>query len=199
MILDALNYTGVFAFAISGALAGIRNKADIFGILVLSFCTACCGGIVRDVLIGSIPPDNIVSIYPLLVSLLAGLLTSLFPALLHKLNNPVQFFDAIGLGLFTVVGIEKSLAFGINPVWALLLGTITAIGGGMVRDVFLARIPVVLTAEVYAVASLAGGGVMILTYNQENASFAMFAGSVSCIVLRLVSLKYKLKIPTVSE
>ncbi|MBQ4132665.1 MAG: trimeric intracellular cation channel family protein [Desulfovibrionaceae bacterium] len=200
LLLELFNYLGLFAFAISGAAAGIRRQADLFGIAILAFSAACFGGIIRDVLIGSLPPANIMSWEPLATSLAATAATVLFyPYLAEKFNNPVQVFDAIGLGLFTVIGAEKALVYGVGPVWAVLLGMVTAVGGGMVRDILLAEVPFVLKGEIYATAAVAGGAIAVAGYVWPLTfppQYTMVLGAAVCIVLRCLTIKYHWGIPT---
>ena len=155
-----LDLTGTFVFALSGALAGVRRKLDLFGVLVLSFAAANSGGITRDVLIGAVPPAAISDWRYLVVSLVAGLITFYLSPTIERLRHPVLLFDAAGLALFAVAGAQKSLDYGLNPVMAMSLGMLTGIGGGMARDMLLAEIPTVLRSELYAVAALAGAGVV---------------------------------------
>lgn len=156
-----LDLGGTFAFALSGAMAGIRRGLDIFGVLVLSFAAATFGGITRDLLIGATPPAALQDWRYLAVSLAAGLIAFFWSPLIEKLRNPVRMLDAMGLALFAVAGTEKALAFGLNPVMAALLGMLTGIGGGVARDVLLAQIPAVLRSDLYAVAALAGAAFVV--------------------------------------
>ena len=154
----------------------------------------------RDLLIGAVPPENITSWEPLAVSLAATIVTVLFfRQITERLSNPVQLFDAFGLGLFTVLGADKALAFGIGPVWSVLLGVITGVGGGMVRDILLARVPNVLRTEIYATASLAGGAIVVGAHVWKllPPSYAMIAGASFCIVLRCLALRYRWQIPVI--
>lgn len=198
ILLTVFNYLGLFVFAISGAAAGMRKRADLFGIAVLAFAASCCGGIIRDLLIGSIPPDNITAWQPVVTSMVAALATVLFyPQLVERLNNPVQVFDAIGLGLFTVIGAEKALSFGIGPLWAVLLGMITAIGGGMLRDILLANVPQVLRGEIYATASILGGSIAVAghIWPVVPVEYSMILGAGVCIALRCLTIKYHWQVP----
>ena len=136
LVLDLM---GTFVFALSGALAGVKRKLDLFGVLVLSFAAGNSGGITRDVLIGAIPPGAVNDWRYLSVSLVAGVTTFYFSPLIVRMWNPVLLFDAAGLALFAVAGSSKALAYGLNPVMATVLGMVTGIGGGMVRDVLLAE------------------------------------------------------------
>ena len=197
-LLHVFNYLGIFVFAISGAAAGLRKHADLFGIAVLAFAASCCGGILRDLLIGALPPENILLWQPLATSLAAAAATVvLYPYLAEKFTNPVLVFDAFGLGLFTVIGAEKALMHGIGPVGAVLLGMITAVGGGMVRDILLSHVPQVLRTEVYATASLAGGVIAVAgqLWPVIPTAYTMILGAAVCITLRCLAIRYKWKIP----
>src|SRR5690348_2556120 len=157
-----LDLGGTFVFAISGAVAAVNRRLDIFGILVLSFVAGNFGGIGRDVLIGAVPPAALTDVRYLLVSVLAGLITFFWYAGVDRLRSPVLLFDAAGLCLFAVSGAQKAIDSGLNPAMAALLGMLTGIGGGMTRDILLAEIPQVLRSDLYAVAALAGASVVVL-------------------------------------
>ncbi len=157
-----LDLTGTFVFALSGALAGAKRELDLFGVLVLSFAAGNSGGITRDLLIGAVPPGAVGDWRYLGVSLIAGLVTFYFSPLIVRMSNAVLVFDAAGLALFAVAGTSKALSFGLNPVMATVLGMVTGIGGGMVRDVLLAEIPTVLRAELYAVAALVAAAIVVI-------------------------------------
>src|SRR6201987_5258199 len=161
-LLLVLDLIGTFVFALSGATGGVKSRLDLFGVLVLSYAAGNAGGIARDLLIGAVPPAAISDWRYLAVSLLAGIITFWRPSVIDRLRSPVLLFDAAGLGLFAVAGTQKALAFGLHPVMAALLGMLTGIGGGMTRDVLLAEIPIVLRADLYAVAALAGAAVVII-------------------------------------
>lgn len=142
-----LDLAGTFVFALSGAMAGVRRRLDLFGVLVLSFAAANSGGLIRDVIIGATPPAAIDDWRYLGVSLLAGIITFCFPAAVRQQWNPVPVSDAAGLALFAVSGAHKALEYGLNPIMATLLGMVTGIGGGMARDILLTDVPAVLRAE----------------------------------------------------
>ena len=185
-LLLVLDLAGAFVFALSGAMAGVKHRLDLFGILVLSFAAATAGGIIRDVLIGAIPPAAINDWRYTVISLLAGLVAFGWHWTISRLWSPVLIFDAAGLGLFAVSGTLKALDFGLNPVAAVLLGVLTGIGGGMVRDVLVAEVPTVLRAELYAVAALAGGSVAVIGgLLQLPATPVALAGAAVCFGLRL--------------
>jgi len=191
-----LDLTGTFVFALSGALAGVNRKLDLFGVLVLSFAAATAGGIARDLLIGAIPPASVSDWRYLGVSLFAGVITFYFSSLIVRMSNAVLLFDAAGLALFAVAGASKALAYGLNPVMAIVLGMVTGIGGGMVRDVLLAEIPTVLRADLYAVAALAGAAVVVVgrTLELDTVSVTL-AGLAVCFFLRFMGIKYGWRLP----
>jgi uncharacterized membrane protein YeiH len=189
-LLLVLDLVGTFVFALSGAIAGIKHRLDLFGVLVLSFAAGNAGGITRDLLIGAVPPAAVSDWRYLAVSLLAGILTFWRPSAIDRLRSPVLLFDAAGLGLFAVAGTQKALAFGLNPVMAALLGMLTGIGGGMTRDVLLAEIPTVLCADLYAIAALAGAAVVVTGHLLQVPSPATTtAGAALCFGLRLMAMR----------
>jgi uncharacterized membrane protein YeiH len=195
-LLLALDIMGTFAFALSGATAGVRRELDVFGVLVLAFCAAAAGGITRDVVIGAIPPAALSDWRYLATAVIAGAITFHWSAVIERLRNPVQLFDAAGLALFAVTGAQKALTYGLSPVMAALLGMVTGIGGGIVRDVLLAEIPSVLRAELYAVAALAGAIVVVTgDYLQFHSAVTAFLGAATCFVLRLCAIRYQLRLP----
>jgi len=192
----ALDLIGTFAFAISGAVTGVRHRLDVFGILVLSVAAATAGGVVRDVLIGSAPPAAIRDWRYIAVSLLAGLVTFFWHPAVDRLRNLVLLFDAAGLGLFAVAGTVKALAYDLSPLAAVLLGVLTGVGGGMVRDILVSRIPTVLHAELYAVAALAGSTVVVVGHAVGLPSgFSAIAGAVLCFGLRLAAIRKGWQLP----
>jgi uncharacterized membrane protein YeiH len=196
-LLTYLDLAGTFVFALSGAVAGVRRRLDLFGVLVLAFVAACTGGVIRDLLIGAVPPGAIRDWRYVAVSAGAGLATFLFPAAIVRRWSPVQWFDAAGLALVAVTGAGKALAYGLNPVMAVLLGMVTGIGGGMARDVLLAEVPIVLRADLYAVAALAGAAVVVLAdqFHLPSGPSAL-AGAALCFGLRVMALRYGWRLPT---
>ena len=195
-LLLIANLIGTFVFALSGATAATRCRLDLFGVLVLSFAAANSGGIARDLLIGAVPPAVITDWRYLAVSVCAGVLTFWWAPLIERLRDPVRMFDAAGLALFAVAGAQKALAYGLNPVMAALLGTLTGIGGGMVRDLLLGHVPMVLRTEVYAVAALAGAGVVVIGASLGLPSAAtMSAGAVLCFGLRMLAVRRGWQLP----
>ena len=191
-----LDLGGTFVFALSGAVAAVNRRLDIFGILVLSFVTGNFGGITRDLLIGAVPPAALTDGRYLLVSVLAGLITFFWYAGVDKLRSPVLLFDAVGLSFFAVAGAQKAVTFGLSPVTAALLGMLTGIGGGMTRDVLLTEIPQVLRSDLYAAAALAGASIVVIGH-MLGLSYGVSApaGGALCFGLRFMAIKHGWHLP----
>jgi uncharacterized membrane protein YeiH len=195
-LMYVLDLVGTFVFALSGAMAGVKHKLDIFGVLVLSYAAANTGGIIRDVLIGVVPPGAISDWRYLGVAVAAGLVTFYFPGQITQRWNPVQLFDAAGLALFAVSGAHKALTHGLNPMMAILMGMLTGIGGGMARDVLLAEIPTVLRADLYAVAALAGAAVVVIASVLRLPPIpAALLGAALCFGLRVLAIRRHWQLP----
>jgi len=196
-LLLVLDLIGTFVFALSGGTAAVRRRLDLFGTLVLSFVAGNFGGITRDLMIGAVPPAAIGDWRYLAVSLLAGIVTFYWFSGIDRLRNAVLVFDGAGLALFAVSGTQKALAFGLNPVMAALLGMLTGIGGGMVRDVLIAEIPTVLRADLYAVAALAGAAVVVIgNLLHLPSTAATIVGAALCFGLRVMAIQRGWHLPT---
>jgi uncharacterized membrane protein YeiH len=190
-----LDLVGVFVFALSGALVGVRQKLDIFGVIVLSVAAGLGGGLLRDMLLGATPPPALADGRHIAVTVLAGgiafvlygPLTGLARSVRVGLGTALRAVDAAGLGVFTVAGTSKALAYGLGPVGALVLGVLTGVGGGVVRDVLAGQVPVVLQRELYAVPALAGAGIVVLAVRADRYGPAVVAGA-AVFVFRLVAV-----------
>lgn len=196
MLVATLDILGTFAFALSGGSRAVESRMDAFGIVFLAFVAAVSGGVLRDVLIGSLPPAALQSGIYVAIAIIAGMLCFLAHGRIVKYARPVAFFDAIGLGLFCVVGARKALDAGLSPFMAALLGMITAVGGGIAADVLTARTPMVLRRDIYALAALAGATVLTLGA-QVNIPDLVLApvGALLATGLRLVALRYDWHLP----
>ena len=192
----ALDLVGTFVFALSGAMMGVRRRLDLFGVLVLAFATASAGGILRDLLIGAVPPAALSDWRYPAIWIGAGLAAFAWSPLIERLQHPVRVFDALGLAVFAVAGTDKALDAGIGPLMAPCLGMLSGIGGGMLRDILLAQVPLVLRAELYAVAALAGAGVVALgdVFGLPGQATAV-AGILLCFGLRIAALRYGWHLP----
>ncbi|WP_244122166.1 trimeric intracellular cation channel family protein [Burkholderia latens] len=196
----AADLAGTAVFAIEGANAAIHAGLDLFGVMVLSLVVALGGGVIRDLLIGARPPSAVLDWrYPAL-AFASGLLTfvsharvaAFSPALLTTL-------DAAGLALFAVAGAVKSLEFRMHPFIAALMGAVTGCGGGVVRDVLLARIPVVLVADIYASAALLGAALVVSSRRAGCPPVvAAVLGGVACFTLRMAAVRYGWQLPKLS-
>lgn len=195
LILDLL---GTFVFAVAGAAAAGQKRLDLFGIIVLAFVAGNFGGITRDVLLGAVPPNSIADWRYVVVSIAAGILTFRFFGQVQKLRSPVQIFDAAGLAMFAVIGTEKALFFGLNPLSAALLGMLSGIGGGITRDLLLNRIPLVLRSELYAMAALAGSAVVAAGNILDLPDIlGNFVGASVVFGLRIFAIRKRWGLPTV--
>jgi uncharacterized membrane protein YeiH len=195
-LLFALDLIGTFVFALSGAAAGVKNRLDAFGVSVLAFVAGNAGGVTRDLLIGAVPPAAINDWRYVAVSLLAGAVTFLWYPSVERLRRIVLLFDAAGLGLFAVAGTEKALAFGVNPFVSALLGMLTGIGGGVLRDLLVNEIPVVLRADLYALAALSGAAIVVgghLLHWPPTAT--TIAGAALCFGMRFAAIRRGWNLP----
>ncbi|GEP32802.1 UPF0126 membrane protein [Nocardioides szechwanensis] len=187
--LVTLDLVGIFVFAMSGALVGVRKDVDVFGVMVLAGTTGLGGGFLRDVLIGATPPAALADWRYLLVPAAAGLLTFVYHPVVGRLERMVNVFDAFGLSLFCVTGATKALEYGLGPVPAALMGMLTGIGGGMLRDLLAGRVPVIFRGELYATPALAGAAIAVVGTRQDLPVLAVaFAGASVCLVWRLLAM-----------
>lgn len=198
-LFTALDLAGTFAFAISGAVAARSRNLDVFGVLVVAFAVACGGGVVRDLCIGAVPPAGLADWRYLFVALCAALMTIVANRLVERLANPVTFFDSLGLGLFAVTGAQKALIFGHNAEVAVLLGIVSAVGGGVIRDVLLNRVPVILQRDIYALAALVGAALAVAGDRLAwDPTVRTWIALLACFALRYLSLRYKWNLPRTS-
>ncbi len=188
-LLVVLDLTGIFVFAISGALVAVRKELDVFGVLVLAGTTGLGGGFLRDVLIDATPPAALADWRYLLVPVAAGLVTFWYHPTVGRLERQVGVLDAFGLALFCVVGALKSVEYGLGPLPAALMGMVTGIGGGMVRDLLAGRVPAVFRSELYATPALAGAAIAVVLdrLDQPYAVSALLGAGV-CLAWRLLAM-----------
>lgn len=191
VLFATLDIAGVFVFAISGVAAALERRLDLFGILVIAFITACGGGIVRDLCIGAVPPASLGDWRYLVTTIMAVIVTVWAGPLIKRFSYPVLLFDAVGLGLFAVTGAHKALVYGHNSEVAILLGMFTAIGGGVMRDMLLNRVPIILQKEIYASAALVGATIEVLGERQGwSTTWLPWFALLVCFMLRFLALKY---------
>ena len=189
MLLYSLDLFGTAVFAISGAWLACRKEMDIFGALVLGFVTAVGGGTIRDLLIGSTPVFWVQDTLYVLTIIAATTFAILVRKSNQHLELPMMLADALGLSVFVVIGVSKALAFGAEPIVAVMMGVLTGCGGGAIRDVLAGEVPVVLRQEIYASAAMVGGGAYIaLTIVFGDAVLVPVVASAIVFAMRLVSV-----------
>lgn len=195
-VLQAIDILGTFSFAVSGAFFAMEKKLDPFGVLILSFVTAIGGGTLRDIMIGNLPVGWLRDETATLVIFGAAIGSMLFSKWLKKLNTTLFLFDALGLGLFTIIGIEKGMELEFSMGVCIALGTITASFGGVIRDVLLNNVPLVFRKEIYALASILGGlAYFLLKASSLNNDAAKIICILLIFIIRLLAVKYKLALP----
>lgn len=191
---------GTISFAISAASHGMKKRLDYFGVLVIAFVTSIGGGTVRDLLIGSLPVawmrDGV-----LVTTILVSTIVTIFIRGLQKRFTITLFiFDSIGLGLFTLVGVQKGIAFGFSPGMCIALGTITGCFGGIIRDVLLNNVPLIFRKEIYASAAILGALTFFgFTYIGISRSMSQILSVAIIVAIRIVAVKYHLRLPAVIE
>jgi uncharacterized membrane protein YeiH len=188
-VTTTLDLAGTFVFAVSGALVAVRARLDLFGTLVLAGATGLGGGLVRDVLLGDVPPPGLVDWKFLLATVVAGVATFLWHPVVARWENIILTLDAAGLALFCVTGAQKASDAGLDLVPAALLGMITAIGGGIARDVLANRVPVVLEGGWYATPALVGAAWAAFAHDQGWSTAAvLLPGIAVCFTWRALAL-----------
>lgn len=200
--LHIIDILGTLAFAVSGVFSAMEKRLDAFGVLIISFVTAIGGGTVRDVLVGNFPVNWLQNNNTILVILFAALATMFFGSQLkqlRQLNTALFLFDALGLGLFTIIGFEVGLKYGFSAGICIALGTISACFGGVLRDVLLNKVPLIFHREIYALACVTGG---VVYYFLLEASWNQNISKIICILLifatRVVAVRFKLSLPSIS-
>lgn len=191
-----LDLVGTLVFAISGVLVARQNRMDIFGAAVIAFATAVGGGSIRDILIGSTPVGWMLDINYQFAILAGIFLAVFFKKYINKLTKTLFLFDAIGIGLFTILGFQKTIASGLSPVIAILMGIVSAVFGGVLRDILVDRVPLIFRNEIYATACLSGALLyLILKQLAVGIPLAMIIAIISIIAIRILSVKFKWTLP----
>jgi uncharacterized membrane protein YeiH len=194
-VILVLSLLGTFVFGLSGGSAAVRGRLDIFGVVVLAVAVGMAGGIARDVLIGR-PPETFRDWRSLAAAGAAGLLTFLAPRSVERSQHRIDVLDAAGLALFCVAGASTALDFDVPPVQAVVLGAITGIGGGMLRDILLNEIPEVLRGGLYAVPAILGAAVVVIAAEAGSQSTLFpVLGMLVCFVVRMVGLRRGIQLP----
>ena len=196
-LLLVLDLLGVFAFALNGALTAVRTaRLDVVGVIALGMTTALGGGILRDLLLGATPPATLSDWRYLAVAAGGGLLAFGFSRRLERLLFPITVLDAAGLGLFAVTGAAKALEYGLGPVPAIVVGALTGVGGGTIRDVLLRQVPTVLVSELYAIPAMLAAAVVVVADVLGGYGLPAAAGAaVLCFAVRMVGVRFGLNAP----
>ena len=185
----ALDLVGVFAFALSGGLVAVKKRLDLFGVLVLASAAALGGGVLRDLLIGDLPPVGISDWRLLTSALVAGLVTFLYHPGVERISRFVRVLDAAGLAVFAIGGSLKALGAGMDPLTAVIVGGITAVGGGIVRDVLAGQVPEVLRREMYALPALLGSALIVTAHHFDLVNPLVIWGCVALVfAVRMVAV-----------
>ena len=194
-ISSVIEISGTIAFTISGAFSAMQKRLDVFGVLIISFVTAIGGGTIRDVLIGYTPVTWMRDYETPLIILGTGIATIFFKKYIKTFKTTLFLFDALGLGLFTIIGIQKGINAGLNPGVCIALGTITGCFGGVLRDTLLNNIPLIFQKEIYATACIIGGIVYMMLVNHLDSDIVEILAVMIVCAVRIVAVKYKLSLP----
>lgn len=180
----------------SGAFAAMQNRLDPFGVLIIAFATSVGGGTIRDLLL-DVPIFWMHDMLVCLVVFLTTIIAMIFKSLEHNFKNTLFIFDSLGLGLFTIIGVQKGISAGLHPVICITLGTITGCFGGVLRDILINRIPLLLRKEIYATACIIGGSAFLFLNQISGISkeFIQIITIIIIVLIRVVSVKFRLQIP----
>ena len=197
--LLTLELAGTFAFALNGALTGVQAaRLDVVGVMTLGTITALGGGVTRDVLIGAVPPEAMAHWWFLAVAVVGSLLVFVASSHIERFTGLVTVLDAAGLSLFCVTGAIKSVDFGLGAAQAIVLGTITAVGGGTYRDLLVRRVPVILTSGLYAIPAAVGASIAVLAVRTgHRGAVSLVLAALVCFVIRMLGVRYNLNAPRV--
>jgi|GEM_PF-29919 len=200
LVMNIIEICGTIAFAISGALVAMKKDMDFFGVMILSGVTAIGGGILRDLLVGNVPPTAIMKPFYSIIIIITVLCIFVFYDKFHFVGKIIFLFDAAGLGAFTAMGAAVAIQHEVSNLFmVILLGTITGVGGGIIRDVLANEIPVVLRKEIYAVASIVGSVLFYFIYYRMGLQTAMYVCTLTTFFIRVLTKKYDIHLPVMSR
>lgn len=194
--ISLIEILGTISFAVSGSFAAMQKRLDPFGVLTIAFVTAIGGGTVRDILLGDTPVAWLRNVNYCLLILLTSLIALIFKHTVKRFKTTLFLFDSLGLGLFTLVGVQKGIKFGLEPGMCIALGTMTGCFGGIIRDTLLNTIPLIFRKEIYATACIIGGAFYFaMLYISITPDIAKAIAILFICVLRIVVVRYKLSLP----
>ncbi len=195
-MFESLDIIGTLVFSISGALTAIYKKLDLFGVFCIAFVTALGGGTLRDILIGNAPVGWMIDLKYIIIIFIGFLLSIIFNKYLEKLRLSLFLFDSVGLGVFTLIGIEKGIEHQLHPIICIILGTLTATFGGVIRDILCNEIPVLFRKEVYATLCIIGGFLFFLLLELKiNEELLYLTTSLFIVSFRLIAFKFNWSLP----
>lgn len=195
-LLRLIDILGTVSFAISGVSAAMQKKLDLFGILIIAFITSIGGGTLRDMMTGDLPVAWIRNINYSVIILITAAIAIFFNNVIKNLSIPLFIFDSLGLGFFTVLGLQKGIAFGLHPLICIALGTITGCFGGVIRDISLNNIPMIFQKEIYATACIIGGSAYyLLLYSGMNQEWIDIISITLIFLIRVIAVRFKLSLP----
>ncbi|WP_298504710.1 trimeric intracellular cation channel family protein [uncultured Maribacter sp.] len=198
MFYFVIDILGTIAFAISGVLVAMEKKLDLFGVFIIAFVTAVGGGTLRDVLIGNVPVTWIKEPVYMVIIAITVVFAIIFVNKLKYLRKSLFLFDTIGIGFYTLIGIEKGISANLVPIMCVVLGTITACFGGVIRDILCNEIPVIFRKEVYATVCILGGGIyFLLSLTPIKPDYVFMFAIISIITLRIIAVKYNITLPNI--
>jgi len=198
MFYQVIDILGTIAFAISGVLVAMEKKLDLFGVLIIAFVTAVGGGTLRDLLIGNTPVTWMRDATYVITVIATVVLAILFFEHLKYLRKSLFLFDTIGIALYTLIGVEKGVEAGLLPVMCIVLGTITACFGGVIRDILCDEIPVIFRKEIYATACILGGyGYFLFRIFNIPENYAYAIAMAVVIAIRLAAVRFKIRLPNI--
>lgn len=199
-IVYAIDILGTFAFAISGALVAKNQDFDVFGVIIIAFVTAVGGGMIRDVLINAHPINWIGDLNYIWTILIAVIITYVFRSKVAPLSKTMFLFDTVGISVFTLLGLQKGLNYNLHPFVALIMGMVSAVFGGVTRDVLTRKVPLIFKKEIYASACLLGGVVyLLLDFLPITENIRFVSSALVIVIIRLIVVRYKLELPKIQK
>jgi len=199
-VFNTVDLIGTFAFALSGATAGVKKDFDIFGVFVLTAVTAVGGGVIRDICISALPPLGLINLNYLLAILAATICVAFFQRLILSFERATLFFDALGLGFFAAFGANRTWQSTHSVELSILLGCVSAVGGGCLRDLLTGKPPAILSQDIYASAALVGSAIEISgCTGYIPQAYSAWLAIVACTLLRLLALKYRIGLPSIKH
>jgi uncharacterized membrane protein YeiH len=197
-LLKLIDLLGTVAFAVSGVFAAMQKRLDAFGILIIAFITAVGGGTLRDMMIGDLPVSWMKNMNYFIIIVFTTAVVIIFQNSIQNFQKTLLVFDSIGLGFFTILGLQKGILFGLNPTVCIALGTVTACFGGVIRDISLNNIPLIFQKEIYATACIFGGIIYFLLLKTSlNEDLVNIICILTILLIRILAVRYNWALPAI--